>query len=63
MANPQNLTPFPQKTEKPLAKRPISVKLEADIDELVRSLPDTSTWLRRVITEAAQRELKDNQCC
>jgi hypothetical protein len=27
------------------------------IDAVVRSLPNRSAWLRRVITEAAQREL------
>jgi len=28
-----------------------------DIDAAVRSLPNRSAWLRRVITEAARREL------
>jgi hypothetical protein len=35
----------------------MTVKLFEDIDTAVRSLPNRSEWLRRVITEAAQREL------
>jgi hypothetical protein len=40
-----------------LAKRAISVKLPESVDCLVRQNPQSSAWLRRVITEAAQREL------
>jgi len=34
-----------------------AVRLPIDIDAAVRSLPNRSAWLRRVITEAARREL------
>lgn len=34
-----------------------SVKLPETIDAVVRSLPNRTAWLRRVITEAAEREL------
>jgi pyrimidine operon attenuation protein/uracil phosphoribosyltransferase len=40
-----------------LADRPTQVRLTVEIDEVVRSLPNRAEWLRRVITEAAQREL------
>ncbi|MBW4550754.1 MAG: hypothetical protein KME35_06545 [Aphanocapsa sp. GSE-SYN-MK-11-07L] len=40
-----------------LARLPVSVALSKETDALVRSLPNRSEWLRRVITEAAQREL------
>ncbi len=40
--------------------QPVCVALSYDIDELVRQLPNRSEWLRRVITEAAQRELMGN---
>jgi hypothetical protein len=40
-----------------LASKPISVLLNKEIDAVIRALPDRSDWLRRVITEAAQREL------
>lgn len=40
-----------------LAKRPIAVKLPESIDSAVRATPQCAAWLRRVITEAAQREL------
>ncbi len=40
-----------------LADVSIQVRLTRSIDSVVRSLPNRSAWLRRVITEAAQREL------
>ncbi|AFY73545.1 hypothetical protein Syn7502_01477 [Synechococcus sp. PCC 7502] len=43
-------------TEK-LADLATATRLTVDIDTLVRSLPNRSAWLRRVITEAAKREL------
>jgi hypothetical protein len=36
---------------------PLSAYVAKDIDAAVRALPNRSEWLRRVITEAAQREL------
>jgi hypothetical protein len=41
----------------PMAKKNIQLRLTESIDEVVRSLPNRSAWLRRVITEAAQKEL------
>jgi hypothetical protein len=41
----------------PMAKKNIQLRLTESIDNAVRSLPNRSAWLRRVITEAAQREL------
>jgi hypothetical protein len=40
-----------------LSKKAIAVKLPVDVDVVVRSVPNMAAWLRRVITEAAQREL------
>lgn len=40
-----------------LAKAAISVKLPVDVDAVVRPMANRSEWLRRVIVEAAQREL------
>lgn len=47
--------------EKTLAKRVIGVRLEEDIDTIVRSLPDSvrSRWLRKVITDAVKEQLID----
>jgi hypothetical protein len=39
---------------------PISVALPLTIDQVVRELENRSEWLRRVIVEAAQRELIGN---
>jgi hypothetical protein len=36
---------------------PVCVALPLPVDTAVRSLPNRSEWLRRVITEAAQRDL------
>ncbi len=45
-----------------LSKKAIAVKLPVDVDKAVRSYPNMAAWLRRVITEAAQRELmKDGE--
>jgi hypothetical protein len=40
-----------------LAERTVQVRLDKDVEKLVRSLPNMSVWIRRVIREAAQREL------
>lgn len=46
----------------PLAKAPVSVKLPGSIDKLIKESfatpQDRAAWLRRVIAEAAERELK-----
>lgn len=43
-----------------LSKKAIAVKLPIDVDRAVRALPQSAAWLRRVITEAAERELMMN---
>lgn len=43
----------------PLASRQIQVRLPESIDVVVRKVPDKANWLRRVITEAAKRELME----
>jgi hypothetical protein len=55
----KNLIPVPRSddTTAPLADAQLQVRVFRDIDAAVRSLPNKSAWLRRVITEAAQREL------
>ena len=53
---PKEATQFKPKPDS-LARTPVSVTLDKSVDALVRSLPSRSAWLRRVITEAAQREL------
>jgi hypothetical protein len=63
MANPnpklENLIPTPRcdDTTVPLSSTGLIARVPVDIDAAVRSLPNKSAWLRRVITEAAQREL------
>ncbi len=43
----------------PLADKALSVRLPVSIDAIIRSLPgdQRADWLRRVLCEAAQREL------
>jgi hypothetical protein len=57
--NPQtaHLVPYPKIFDEPLAPIALSAKVPQNIDAAVRALPNRSEWLRRVITEAAQREL------
>lgn len=56
--NPESLKSFPRVTDEPLSKKPLCVKVEQSIDDAVRSLPNPSDWLRRVITEAVKKELQ-----
>ncbi len=53
------LTRFKKTTEAELDSKVTGVRLPVDIGEVIRSLPPTerSAWLRRVISEAAQKEL------
>lgn len=55
----KNLKAIPRHddTTEPLAASALMARVPIPIDSLVRSLPNRSAWLRRVITEAAQREL------
>ena len=56
-------TRFKQIGDKPLSPKlpPINVRLTPEIDQVVRPLPNRSEWLRRVITEAAERELMQQE--
>jgi hypothetical protein len=49
--------PRQDKTTDELASLALSARVPLEIDAAVRSLPNRSAWLRRVITEAAKREL------
>jgi hypothetical protein len=57
--NPNNLKPIPRQDDstETLATLATSARLPLEIDAVVRSLPNRSAWLRRVVTEAAKREL------
>jgi hypothetical protein len=44
-----------------LAAVALSAKVPKDVDAAVRALPNRSEWLRRVIIEAAQRELMNQE--
>lgn len=58
MANEQNLKPFPRQdtTNEPLAAKPTQVRLPERIEQAINRLPDRAAWLRRVISEAVERE-------
>ncbi len=62
--NPVQTPEFIARQKKPqdgfegeLAKSPLSARVPVEVDLVVRALPLKTAWLRRVITEAAQREL------
>lgn len=44
-----------------LAERNIQFRLTKSVDIVVRALPNRSAWLRRVVSEAAKRELMGSQ--
>jgi hypothetical protein len=48
---------FTQVGDEPLSKQVIGVRLPESIYAIVHRLPNRTEWLRRVIIEAAQREL------
>lgn len=50
--NPQDFLKY----EKPIAEKPLSVRVDLEIDEFVRSLPNRTEWLREAIAEKYQRE-------
>ncbi|AFY74279.1 hypothetical protein Syn7502_02274 [Synechococcus sp. PCC 7502] len=54
--NLQYVTRQDDTTDK-LSPLTLGARLPLEIDALVRSLPNRSAWLRRVITEAAKKEL------
>ena len=58
----QQQQPIGEMPDEPLARKPLAVKVGQSVHDAVVSLNqrDRITWLRRVITEAAQRELMDN---
>lgn len=58
MGNP-NLPRLPRadNTTEELATNATAVKLPLHIDAQIRALPNRTAWLRRVITEAVEREL------
>lgn len=39
-----------------LAKNALSVKVNLELDEYVRSLPNRAEWLRRAIADARERD-------
>ena len=47
---------FKPKGEKPMSGR-LFVRVTPEIEQVVRSLPDSPEWLRRVICDAVKREL------
>ncbi|MBD3884454.1 hypothetical protein IFO70_22180 [Phormidium tenue FACHB-886] len=57
---PDHLTRFRPTGAVPLSDRPVSVKLPVSVDAFVRAMPEPSEWLRRVICEAVERELKSS---
>jgi hypothetical protein len=64
MANQQNLRPFSRsdQTTEPLSASLTAVRLPVSIGEAISALGQNKTpWLRRVITEAAQRELLNQE--
>lgn len=60
--NVKTLKPFAKTYEgdAALSSKPLAVKVPLRVDSVVRQLPNKAEWLRRVITEAAERELMEN---
>lgn len=50
---------FSSPYEKPMAEKPLSVRVEADIDAYVRSLSNRTEWLREAIAAKYKQDLKE----
>lgn len=48
---------FTQVGDEPLSKQVIGIRLPESVHAVIYNLPDRTEWLRRVIVEAAEREL------
>jgi hypothetical protein len=62
MSNPnpkvEQLKPYQSVAGKvQLAEQPLAVRVNEKVDALIRKLPNKAEWMRRVLTEAAEREL------
>lgn len=55
----KQISRFESPYEKPMAEKPLSVRVEADIDAYIRSLANRTEWLREAIGEKYQRDLKE----
>jgi hypothetical protein len=53
---------FKPVSPEPLSRCVIGAKVPIDVEKAIRSLPseERSKWIRRVLTEAARRELTEN---
>ena len=47
--------------KRPLSKTPLTVRVPEDVDEYIRSLPNRSEWLQKIITDAATAHILDNE--
>ena len=61
VANPNPKHKYTSPYEKEMAESPISVRLEAEIDKFVRSLPNRTEWLREAIAAAYERDKQQQQ--
>lgn len=55
----KQISRFESPYEKPMAEKPLSVRVEADIDAYVRSLANRTEWLREAIGEKYARDLQE----
>lgn len=49
-------TSFVKFHQEEMAEQPLSVRVNAELDKFVRSLPNRTEWLREAITEKYNRE-------
>ncbi|KJH70759.1 hypothetical protein [Aliterella atlantica] len=54
--NPNPKHKYVSPNPEPMSERTIGVRLPLELDAYVRSLPNRTEWLRRVIAEAIEQE-------
>lgn len=61
MSNPNPKSPIKRIYEEEMAAAPLSVRVSADFDKYVRSLPNRTEWLRKAIARQIEEDLKNAQ--
>lgn len=54
---PRDKGRFAHKEAEPLSKSTTGVRLPQSVHEIVSSMPNKAEWLRKIISEAAQKEI------
>lgn len=55
--NPQNF----KNPQKKFAAQSLAIRVNPELDEYVRSLPDKNEWLRKAVADAYERDMRSGK--